>query len=114
MNTAAFQIATETPWQDLGNGIQRQMLGYDDKIMLVKVKFEAGAIGAMHQHHHSQVTYVESGLFDMTIGDETKRITTGDAYYVLPHILHGITCIEPGVLLDVFSPLREDFLPTKS
>jgi quercetin dioxygenase-like cupin family protein len=50
----------------------------------------------------------------MTIGDETKRITTGDAYYVLPHILHGITCIEPGVLLDVFSPLREDFLPTKS
>ena len=114
MNTAAFQIATETRWQDLGNGIQRQMLGYDDKIMLVKVKFEAGAIGAMHEHHHSQVTYVESGLFDMTIGDETKRITTGDAYYVLPHILHGITCIEPGVLLDVFSPLREDFLPTKS
>lgn len=111
MNTQAFQMDNEIQWQDLGNGIQRKMLGYDDKIMLVKVKFDAGAVGAMHEHFHSQVTYVESGVFDMTIGDETKRITTGDAYYVLPHVLHGITCIEPGVLLDVFSPLREDFLP---
>lgn len=111
MNSAAFQFNNDIPWQDLGNGIQRQMFGYDDKIMLVKVKFEAGAVGAMHSHHHSQVTYVESGVFDMTIGDETKRITTGDGYYVLPHVMHGIVCIEPGVIIDVFSPHREDFLP---
>ncbi len=111
MNTQAFQMDNEIQWQDLGNGIQRKMLGYDDKIMLVKVKFDAGAVGAMHEHFHSQVTYVESGVFDMTIGEETRRISTGDAYYILPHVLHGITCIEPGVLLDVFSPLREDFLP---
>lgn len=111
MNTAAFQFDNEIDWQDLNNGVHRKVLGYDDKIMLVKVKFEAGAVGAMHEHHHSQVTYVESGLFDMTIGEETKRIGVGDAYYVLPHVMHGITCIEPGVLLDVFSPVREDFLP---
>lgn len=111
MNTQAFQMDNEIQWQDLGNGIQRKMLGYDDKIMLVKVKFDAGAVGTMHEHFHSQVTYVESGVFDMTIGEETRRISTGDAYYILPHVLHGITCIEPGVLLDVFSPLREDFLP---
>src|SRR6218665_313110 len=106
-----FQIDEETPWEDLGNGINRQVYGYDDEIMLVKAKFEAEAVGVLHEHHHSQVTYVESGLFDMTIGEEVKRIKAGDAYYVLPHVWHGITCIEPGVLLDVFSPLREDFLP---
>jgi quercetin dioxygenase-like cupin family protein len=111
IHSAAFQFDSEIPWQDLGNGVQRQMFGYDDKVMLVKVKFEAGAIGAMHEHHHSQVTYVEAGVFDMTIGDETKRIKKGDGYYVLPHVVHGITCIEPGMLIDVFSPLREDFLP---
>jgi quercetin dioxygenase-like cupin family protein len=111
MNSAAFQFDEQIAWQDLGNGIQRQMFGYDDKVMLVKVKFEAGAVGAMHSHHHSQVTYVEAGVFDMTIGEETKRIKKGDGYYVLPHVTHGITCIEPGVLIDVFSPHREDFLP---
>jgi quercetin dioxygenase-like cupin family protein len=114
IHSTAFQFDQETPWQDVGGGIQRKLFGYDDKIMLVKVQFEAGAIGAMHNHHHSQVTYVESGIFDMTIGEETKRISTGDAYYVLPHVMHGITCIEPGVLIDVFSPLREDFLPATS
>ncbi len=110
MNTAAFQFDSEIPWQDLGNGIQRQMFGYDDKVMLVKVKFEAGAVGALHSHPHSQVTYVESGVFDMTIGEETKRIKKGDGYYVLPPLVHGIICIEPGVLIDVFSPMREDFV----
>jgi quercetin dioxygenase-like cupin family protein len=56
---------------------------------------------------------VESGIFDMTIGGETKRIKTGDGYYVKPNVLHGVLCIAPGVLIDVFSPLREDFLKTK-
>jgi len=111
MNSTAFQFNADIPWQDLGNGTQRQLFGYDDKIMLVKVKFEAGAVGAMHSHPHSQATYVESGVFDMTIGGDTKRIRQGDGYYVLPHVVHGVTCVEPGVLVDAFSPVREDFLP---
>lgn len=111
MNSAAFQFNSEIPWQDLGNGLQRQLFGYDDKVMLVKVKFVAGAVGVLHSHPHSQATYVESGVFDMTIGDETKRIRQGDGYYVLPEVVHGVVCVEPGVLIDVFSPMREDFLP---
>jgi quercetin dioxygenase-like cupin family protein len=106
-----FQFESETPWQDLGNGIQRQMYGYDDKIMLVKAKFEKDAVGSLHEHHHSQVTYVDSGVFEMTIGDERKIIKKGDGYYVPPHVVHGCVCLEPGMLIDVFSPLREDFLP---
>jgi quercetin dioxygenase-like cupin family protein len=78
--------------------------------MMVKVKFEVGAVGALHEHYHSQVTYVESGAFEMTIGDEKKIIRTGDGYYVKPHTIHGCVCLEPGVLIDVFSPHREDFL----
>lgn len=105
-----FQIEDETPWQDLGNGVKRQMYGYDDKIMLVKAKFEAGAVGTLHEHYHSQVTYVDSGVFEMTIGDQKKIIRKGDGYYVPPHEIHGCVCIEPGTLVDVFSPHREDFI----
>ena len=109
-NSEIFQFGKETAWQDAGDGVQRQILGYDDKLMMVKVKFETGAIGAMHSHHHSQATYVESGRFSMTIRDVVKEISTGDGYYVPPNTVHGITCLEAGTLIDVFSPLREDFL----
>jgi len=105
-----FQIENEVPWEVAGEGIVRQVYGYDDKIMLVKAKFEAGAVGTLHEHHHSQVTYVESGVFEMTIGDEKRLIKKGDGYYVPPHIIHGCVCKEPGILIDVFSPHREDFL----
>jgi quercetin dioxygenase-like cupin family protein len=105
-----FQIEDETPWQDLGNGVQRQMYGYDEKIMLVKARFDAGAVGQLHEHHHSQVTYVDSGVFEMTIGDQKMIIRKGDGYYVPPHEIHGCVCLEPGILIDIFSPHREDFL----
>lgn len=105
-----FQIEKEIPWEKAGEGIERQVYGYDDQIMLVKAKFEAGAIGTLHQHPHVQVTYVESGVFEMTIGEEKKTIKKGDGYYVPPHVIHGCVCVEPGILIDVFSPHREDFL----
>ncbi|RMG22194.1 MAG: cupin domain-containing protein [Bacteroidetes bacterium] len=108
--TKEFFFGQETPWEEIGPGLKRQMMGYDDKIMLVKVAFEAGAVGALHEHHHSQVTYVESGEFEMTIGDQVHTIRAGDSYYVPPHALHGCVCKQPGVLIDVFSPAREDFL----
>jgi quercetin dioxygenase-like cupin family protein len=108
-----FQISEETPWENPAPGITRQIFGYDDKIMLVKAKFEKDAVGAMHEHHHSQVTYVESGAFEMTIGDEVKELKTGDGFYVPPHTMHGCVCKEPGILIDVFSPHREDFLESK-
>ena len=110
MQSELFQIETETTWEDLGNGVQRKIYGYDHQIMLVKAKFEAGAVGPLHEHYHVQVTYVESGVFEMTIGDEKKIIRKGDGYYVPPHAVHGCVCVEPGVLIDVFAPHREDFI----
>lgn len=108
-----FQTGKDIPWEDASPGIKRQMFGYDDRIMLVKVKFEKGAIGAVHKHHHSQVSYVESGEFELTIGEEKKVLKTGDGFFVPSNMLHGSVCLEPGVLIDVFSPQREDFLSTK-
>ena len=85
-------------------------MGYDDKIMLVKAKFETGAVGQLHKHYHSQVTYVASGEFEMTIGDDVRIIKEGDSYYIPPHEMHGCVCRKPGILIDIFSPAREDFL----
>ncbi|MCH5598130.1 cupin domain-containing protein [Niabella ginsengisoli] len=109
MNNIFFQINKDIPWQDLGNGVERQLFGYDDKIMMVKVRFQEGAVGAVHQHPHVQVSYVESGQFEL-IGDEVRMLSKGDGYFVPPNILHGCVCKEAGVLVDTFTPLREDFI----
>ena len=63
-----------------------------------------------HQHYHSQVTYVASGKFELTIGDRKEILSTGDGYYVEPDQPHGCVCLEAGVLIDTFSPMRADFL----
>ena len=103
-------MGDEVAWETVGEGVRRQIMGYDDKIMLVNVEFDKGGIGPMHQHYHSQVTYVISGQFDLTIGDETRRMKGGDAFYIPPNVLHGAICVEKGILIDVFSPIREDFM----
>ncbi|MEP2935957.1 MAG: cupin domain-containing protein [Gilvibacter sp.] len=105
-----FIAGNDIEWEVVGEGLKRKIMGYDDKIMLVKVHFEVGAVGVMHEHYHSQVTYVESGSFDVTINGETKTLTGGDSFYIPPHIMHGAICTEAGVLIDVFSPIREDFM----
>ncbi len=105
-----FFFKKEEKWEQVDPKIKRQIQGMDDKIMLVKAKFKKGGVGQLHKHYHSQVTYVASGEFEMTIGDEIKTIKKGDSYYIPPHVMHGCTCTKPGTLIDVFSPYREDFV----
>ena len=83
---------------------------YDGQVMLVKVKFEKGAIGTPHTHYHTQTTYVASGKFEFTVGNEKKIVKAGDGIYIEPDILHSCVCLEPGVLIDCFAPMRADFL----
>lgn len=105
-----FQFGNQIKVEDMGDGVKRQLYGFNGQLMMVKVIFEKGAVGALHHHPHTQITYVENGVFEMTIGDKKEIITQGDGFYVPPHELHGIVCLEAGVLIDVFSPQREDFL----
>ncbi|RMZ59172.1 cupin domain-containing protein [Chryseobacterium nematophagum] len=97
-------------WEDLGNGISRQFIGYNSQIMMALIKFEKDAIGTLHQHFHSQITYVTSGKFEVTIDNKTKVLQQGDGFFAQPNIFHGVRCIEEGKLIDAFAPFREDFL----
>ena len=105
-----FQFEAEMLWESAGEGIVRQIMGYNDNLMMVKVKFETGAIGTPHTHPHTQTTYVASGVFEFTTDGETKTVRPGGGVYLRPGILHGCICLEAGVLIDTFSPMREDFL----
>lgn len=105
-----YQLESELQWENPGPGIHRQIMGYDGQLMIVKVRFDKGAVGTQHEHFHSQATYVASGKFELTIGGQKKILSAGDGYYVAPDEMHGCVCLEEGILIDTFSPHREDFL----
>ena len=97
-------------WQDLDQGMRRQILGHDGQLMMVKIYFPKGAIGYEHSHHHSQTTYVASGAFEVTIAGTTEVLHAGESFFVPSNAKHGVVNLEEGILIDVFSPRREDFL----
>jgi Uncharacterized conserved protein, contains double-stranded beta-helix domain len=105
-----FLLENELPWEPLNEGVSRQILGYNVELMMVKVSFESGAVGALHSHPHSQSSYVASGKFEVEIDGVKRILEAGDGFMVAQDLVHGVKCLEAGVLLDAFSPLREDFL----
>jgi quercetin dioxygenase-like cupin family protein len=105
-----FVKNADIAWEEVGEGIKRKIMAYDDRLMLVHVAFEKGAIGALHQHLHTQITHVESGVFEVEIDGEKQVLKTGDIFFIPSNVMHGAVCLEPGMLIDVFSPMREDFI----
>jgi len=96
--------------ENIDRGVSRKVMAFDDQLMMAKVFFESGSVGEIHQHIHSQISHIESGLFEVQIGEMKKVLKAGDAFYIPPNSLHGVVCLEKGVLIDVFSPMREDFV----
>jgi quercetin dioxygenase-like cupin family protein len=103
---------TDIQWETVGVGVRRKIMAYDDKLMLVRVEFSKDGIGTLHQHYHSQITHVESGAFEVCIDGEKKILRGGDAFIIPSDVVHGCVCLEAGVLIDAFSPMREDFFLT--
>jgi len=94
-------------------GVTRKVLAYCDELMAVANEFEEGAVGALHSHPHTQITYVVEGRFRFTIGDEEKEVAKGDTLCKRNGVEHGCVCLEKGVLVDFFTPMREDFVKEK-
>ncbi|MCL2479929.1 MAG: cupin domain-containing protein [Treponema sp.] len=94
----------------VSKGNIRKVLAYCDSLMCVENYFETGAEGALHSHPHTQITYVAQGRFRFTIGDEVREVSKGDTLCKQDGIKHGCVCLEKGILVDFFTPMREDFI----
>ena len=101
------QEVVSTPCEE---GVSRKVLSYSDELMMCEITFEKGAQGNFHSHPHLQITYVAEGSFSFTIDGETKVVTKGDSVYMPAHVVHGVTALEKGILVDVFNPKRDEFI----
>lgn len=107
-----FVQGADVPIETVGEGITRQILTYGPDLMLCRLWFESASVGDVHQHPHSQISYIESGRFLSMVDGNERELEAGDSVIIPPDTDHGISCIEAGSLLDMFNPIREDFLET--
>ena len=105
-----FVRDSEPQLTQLGGGTSRRIRAYNEEMMLVEVIFEDGAVGSDHTHPHTQISYVLSGEFTYHIEGEARTMLPGDSIVVDGGKLHGCTCVKAGTLLDIFAPMRADFV----
>ncbi len=108
-----FYIDKDKEWEFFAKGVLRKIMGYDNSLMMVKVKFEKGAEVPLHHHPHVQCSLVESGKFEVLLGEKTLVLVKGDGFFVPPDIGHKVKAFEEGIIIDTFHPAREDFLKEK-
>ncbi len=95
---------------DTGRGVYRKVAAYCKELMMVEVHFEKDGVGSVHEHPHAQCTYVLKGSFMFDLDGDKREVRAGDSIAIYPNCSHGVTCLEEGILLDTFSPMRDDFL----
>ena len=105
-----FCFNKEIPSEEVDPGVTRKILSYSDDLMVCELHFKKGAVGKLHHHLHEQISYVVSGAFEFTIDGVTKTVRAGDALHKQPNVEHGAVCLEEGILIDIFTPKRDDFL----
>jgi quercetin dioxygenase-like cupin family protein len=105
-----FALWQEAVPQNAGNGLTRRVMAYNEEIMTVENTFAQGAVAPLHSHVHTQIAYVVEGVFDFEIDGEIRRVKKGDSMMLASSVPHGCVCVEPGIVLDVFTPMRKEFV----
>jgi len=100
----------EIPSERVADGIERRMV-WGENLMVCRLSLDPHVVTAVHAHPHEQVTLVERGQVRFTVDGVERVAKAGDVLYFPPSLPHGATMLdEPVVLVDIFSPVREDFL----
>jgi quercetin dioxygenase-like cupin family protein len=91
-------------------GLTRKVLAYNDRLFLAEHRMVQGWVGSVHSHAHDQVVYVVRGHLRVTCQGKTFQIRSGDSFVVRGGVEHGASALEDSVVVDVFTPCREDYI----
>ena len=114
-NGNGFNLARHLNWTNIpidhpAEGIQRQMF-VGNRMMICRFRFKPYLVTPEHDHPHEQMTIVERGRVRFTIDGNARVVGAGDVLHFPPNVAHGATMLdEEVVLIDIFTPIREDFM----
>ena len=91
-------------------GLTRKVMAYNDKLFLAEHQMVKGWVGTVHSHPHDQVVYVVRGHLKVTCQGKTFEIRSGDSFVVRGGVEHGASALEDSVVVDIFTPCREDYI----
>ena len=106
-----YRQGNENDYKDVLEKIQKKTLVYGDRTLMAEFRLEHGADLPRHSHPHEQTGYLVSGKIELSIGDETHQVKPGDSWCIAGGVEHKATVLEDSVAIEVFSPVREDYIP---
>jgi unsaturated pyranuronate lyase len=104
---ALHKDATETAPEP---GLKRRVRAFNDKLFLVEHQMTEGWVGKVHSHPHDQGVYIVRGLLNITCQGQSFEVRSGDTFVVRGGVEHGATALEDSIVVDVFTPCREDYI----
>ena len=106
-----FYKSDDSDYQQALEGITRKTLVYGDKTLLTEFRMDADSVLPKHSHPYEQTGYLVSGHIRLSIGSETMDMQPGDSWCIQSATEHGAEILADSVAVEVFSPVREDYLP---
>jgi quercetin dioxygenase-like cupin family protein len=81
-----------------------------EELMMMRVMIGKGETAPAHSHRHEQMSVILKGKVQFTVGEETMSLETGDVVSIPGHVVHSVTALEDAELIEIFTPVREDFV----
>ena len=106
-----FKKSSSGKYTELIEGVHLKTMVYGDQTLLTEVRMDNGAVIPPHKHPHEQTGYLVSGHMDFLVNGEHHIAKPGDSWNIAGDLEHGATALEESVVVEVFSPVREDYLP---
>jgi len=106
-----FRQPDDSGFKDVLDKIRQKTLVHGEKTLLAEFRLEQGAVLPKHSHPHEQTGYLVAGRLDLTIGETTYRVEPGGSWCIPGNVEHSAVARENTVAIEVFSPVREEYIP---
>ncbi len=108
-----FEKQSDKGYRPVMDGIERKTLVYGEETLMTEFRLRKGAVLPRHSHPHEQTGYLVKGRMRLLIGTEQFEAQGGDSWCIPGELEHGAAILEDSVAIEVFSPVRDDYVPVR-
>ena len=109
-NDRSMSANPESPWIQIVPGIRRRTITTGATMYQMRAELDAGSRLPEHSHPQEQIVHIIKGRLRVLVASGAHELETGDSFYLESNVPHGIETLEDTVVLDTFSPPRDDYL----